>query len=667
MRGPVFAELVLADEINRAPAKTQAALLEAMQESQVTIDGTTHRLPDPFFVIATENPVESEGTYPLPEAQLDRFIVRAHLGYPAVVDEVEMVAAGSPRGTDEVVIRQVTSTSQLDAVRAAIEQVHVEPVLVAYVVDIINASRKHRELSLGASPRGSLAVIKVARGTCSAPGRATSSRRTTCRAIALPALTHRVVLSDEAWARGTRAHDVMRAVSTRSPRRAGSRQWWRSAARPRSSRRATSGSRCTSSSSSSAPRSRHSAAGSRRCSSSRRSRSPWRWGCAAATDAVIRVRVTLDTQRCLEGDTVGGRIDITGPPGTTIEVAIECPTTALTAPHDDPWAWHIAADVATPIGLPLAIETNRWGRFSSGQLLVRVIDHGSLLDRRAHVMDLPDVMVLPIARHLDQLLPPAAAHAALGAHPARRRTGDGYDFAEIRAYQPGDRVRDLNWRATLRRGEPHVNRRHPERVGDVVIVLDAFPDSLRGQTEVGEDVILRAGRAAWAIAREHLDANDRVGFVAEGANPVWLPPAPAGAPGTRCCRHCSTRSARRRQPNARSGRSVASRCPPAALVIAISPLGRERTMRMMIGLRGAGRSVAVMAIDTIDWLTEDWLTEHGTSSPEGARRIAQLTFEERIATLRRQGVPVVEWRPSDDLGRAVRLLGRVRNRTRSAA
>ena len=177
-RGPVFAELRARRRDQPGPGQDPGGPAGGDAGAQVTVDGTTHPLPDPFFVIATQNPVESEGTYPLPEAQLDRFIVRAHLGYPAFADEVEMVARRLARGTDEVVIRQVTNTAQLNAVRIAIEQVHVEPVLVAYVVDIISASRKHRELSLGASPRGSLAVIKVARAEPCSRG-ATSSRPTT--------------------------------------------------------------------------------------------------------------------------------------------------------------------------------------------------------------------------------------------------------------------------------------------------------------------------------------------------------------------------------------------------------------------------------------------------------------------------------------------------------
>ena len=178
--------------------------------------------------------------------------------------------------------------------------------------------------------------------------------------------------------------------------------------------------------------------GTRQCSSSRLRGRPT-LGMRRLDDAVVDVRVTLDTKRCLEGDTVTGRIDITGPPGTTIEVAVECPTTALTAPDDDPWAWHIAADVATPVGLPLTIETNRWGRFSLGELLVHVIDHGSLLDRRGHVTDLPDLMVLPIAPNLDELLPPAATHAALGPIPPVVAPATATTSPRSR-FQPGDRV-----------------------------------------------------------------------------------------------------------------------------------------------------------------------------------------------------------------------------------
>ncbi len=209
--GPLFAELVLADEINRAPAKTQSALLEAMQESQITIDGATHRLPEPFFVIATQNPVESEGTYPLPEAQLDRFLIRTSLGYPAVADEVELINRRIDRGTEQPTLQQVAAPADVLAMRRVIEAVHVDPIIVSYVVTIADRSRRHRDLTLGVSPRGSLSCVKLARAHAVVAGRDFVTPDDV-RAVALAAFSHRVVLSDEAWARGTRAASVMREL-----------------------------------------------------------------------------------------------------------------------------------------------------------------------------------------------------------------------------------------------------------------------------------------------------------------------------------------------------------------------------------------------------------------------------------------------------------------------
>jgi len=198
--GPVFAQLVLADEINRAPAKTQAALLEAMQERQVTADGVTHRLPAPFLVIATENPIESEGTYPLPEAQLDRFLVRMRLGYPATPDEVRLLHERIDRGSDDVALEPVLTAEQFVEVQAAVEKVHVEPSLVEYIVAVVGATRRDPDLEVGASPRGSLALMKVSRAWALVQGRDFVTPDDV-RQVAVPALAHRVVLTAEAWAR----------------------------------------------------------------------------------------------------------------------------------------------------------------------------------------------------------------------------------------------------------------------------------------------------------------------------------------------------------------------------------------------------------------------------------------------------------------------------------
>ncbi len=209
--GPIFAQFVLADEINRAPAKTQSALLEAMQERRTTVDGITHDLPHPFHVIATQNPVESEGTYPLPEAQLDRFILRTSIGYPGKADEVELLRRRLARTTDEPQLHSVCDRSQFLALQAATEDVYVHPSIVDYVVAVVTASRSHRDLDLGASPRGSLALVKVARASALIAGRDFVTPDDV-RASAIPTLGHRVILTDEAWARGTTTDSVIRVV-----------------------------------------------------------------------------------------------------------------------------------------------------------------------------------------------------------------------------------------------------------------------------------------------------------------------------------------------------------------------------------------------------------------------------------------------------------------------
>ena len=209
--GPVFAQLLLADEINRAPAKTQAALLEAMQERQVTADGVSHRLPRPFLVVATQNPIESEGTYPLPEAQLDRFILRTTVGYPESTDEVEMLARRFARRQEEVELSAVVSAAEFTGMQASLEDVHIEPELHRYAVEVVSATRKSTDLEVGASPRGSLALLKVARARAVIHGRDFVTPDDV-RAIAVPVLAHRVVLRPEVWARHASPEEVVGAI-----------------------------------------------------------------------------------------------------------------------------------------------------------------------------------------------------------------------------------------------------------------------------------------------------------------------------------------------------------------------------------------------------------------------------------------------------------------------
>jgi MoxR-like ATPase len=206
--GPVFTNLLLADEINRAPPKTQAALLEAMQERQATIEGVTHVLERPFLVLATQNPIEYEGTYPLPEAQLDRFVLRAGFGYPSPDDEWEVLERRLERGADEVELEPVVDRETLLAMQAAVEGVHVEPSVGRYMVELVAATRSSASAAVGASPRGSLALLKLSRCRAALAGRDFVTPDDV-KAIAVPALAHRLMLKPELWVQRRTAEDVV--------------------------------------------------------------------------------------------------------------------------------------------------------------------------------------------------------------------------------------------------------------------------------------------------------------------------------------------------------------------------------------------------------------------------------------------------------------------------
>ena len=214
--GPIFTNLLLADEINRTPPKTQAALLEAMAEGQVSVDGTTRILPRPFVVLATDNPIEYEGTYPLPEAQLDRFTLRLRLGYLAETDEHEMLRRRLDRGSAAVVVEQVVDAADLLAMRESLEQVSVHHDVLGYVVALANATRHHPQVEVGASPRAELDLVQLARARALLAGRDFVIPED-IKALAVPAVAHRISLRPEMWVRRIRSDDVLAELLRRLP------------------------------------------------------------------------------------------------------------------------------------------------------------------------------------------------------------------------------------------------------------------------------------------------------------------------------------------------------------------------------------------------------------------------------------------------------------------
>ena len=213
--GPLFSNVLLADEINRAPPKTQAALLEAMEEKQVTIDGITHKLPAPFVVIATQNPIEQEGTYPLPEAQMDRFLMKMSMGYPDRAEEKAILARRKLRGKDQHDVEQITSPKKVVAMQKALETVHVDPAILSYIVEIVQRTREDHRVVNGASPRASQALFKSGRAA------AIDGRDYVIpddiKGIALQIISHRINMKPEAKIRGITGMHIVRKILSEVP------------------------------------------------------------------------------------------------------------------------------------------------------------------------------------------------------------------------------------------------------------------------------------------------------------------------------------------------------------------------------------------------------------------------------------------------------------------
>ena len=215
-KGPVFTNVLLADEINRAPPKTQAALLESMQERQITLDGKTHYLQDPFIVIATQNPIEYEGVYPLPEAQIDRFLVRLQLGYPTRTEEIEIVKRRMQRGQEDVVLDPVAGSNIILELQKTVEGIHVDDDILSYVTDIVQATRTQKQVEVGASPRGSLAIFKLSRARAVFNGR-DYVIPDDVKEVATPALVHRLIMKAESWVKGTDPINVVEEILKTTP------------------------------------------------------------------------------------------------------------------------------------------------------------------------------------------------------------------------------------------------------------------------------------------------------------------------------------------------------------------------------------------------------------------------------------------------------------------
>lgn len=383
-------------------------------------------------------------------------------------------------------------------------------------------------------------------------------------------------------------------------------------------------------------------------------------------DLTVRVDIETSSTRSIEGDEITGSISVTAIGSRVDEMTTEVlldPSTDLAVLEPEPapgrpgLSWSGVGVTSAGFG----VRPDRWGRFSLGPTSVRVRDPRSLTHWEATTAQGSTFVVLPAAPRLDRLLEPRSSRTVAGFHLSRRSLGAGLDFAELQVYRPGDRLRDLNRAATARSGTPIVNRYHPERSGEVVILLDTFVDTGFELSAPARRALVIEARAAWAIARAHLAAQDRVGIATVGRIPIWLAPHSGARARYAILESLMSVGAVLDGRHSLSEPLDAGRIPPAALVVFVSPLWSDRYLVNVEHLQARGRETAVLQLDT-DML----LGPPADPADDLARRLFRLAATDRADGLRRAGLSVVTWDPGTSLGASVNAASQLQRRRRAA-
>jgi uncharacterized protein (DUF58 family) len=368
----------------------------------------------------------------------------------------------------------------------------------------------------------------------------------------------------------------------------------------------------------------------------------------------------MDASQAIEGDRIHGTLILDRPESVALEVAVLSHGGLQPITPADRLAWRIPAGTSQ-VRLAFAVTGRQWGRFTLDEVTVRARRPFGLFQWEEVLGAGPAIRILPTVERLNRLLDPATSRASWGIHRSRS-VGTGTEFSEVRPYQPGDRLRDLNWRATARLRDPHVNRQIVERSGEVVLLIDTSTDTRDMSSTVAQAALARGARAAWALASVHLSAHDRVGLVTAGEVSTWLSPSSGERARYQLLETMLSVGgdvvAGRRTPSTHSTNSTPDKLiPPAALVVAVTPLWNTRIVTSLQAMRAKGRPVAAVIIG----MSDAFPAEH--EHHRQATRLYQQLIDARVQSLKEAGVPAVDWDPGQPIAAFVRTLREVAGRS----